>query len=125
MRGITTKRGQEMVEITAALNPAVFEPFTPLVLDVSQSLGRNPLSVGVRSIIQNSRLFSFMKQGLLSAEDEFKCLGFPSVNLAGLSESTGKSLLGEAMAPPVVAALTFALLCSLNTGWQNPLPQTS
>ena len=98
-----------------------FSENTPLILDLSQNVNRMPWSLGIRSVTTSSCLFSFALGRVLKAEEHWAALGFPA--MAGqLSERAQKHLVGEAMAPPVIGALAYTLLHSLNGFWEKPRP---
>ena len=89
------------------------EPMPDLIVDVSQDVGRRPWTVDAcRSLTTSSELLSVARRRVVVPREHFLLLGFPQVDLQGLSWACQRDLAGEAMSPAAVGfVLAIAMVC--------------
>ena len=115
--GISTERELDIVDTHAALRNNAMA--ADQCVDVSQSLGRPATAVCFPCLTTSSNLFAFGPQRLVSSREHLSILGFPKMECGQLGSGALSSLSGEAMAPPVMAAILGHLLMSVNGFWEE------
>jgi hypothetical protein len=87
-----------------------------LFVDISQNLNAAPWSVNeLKTGITSQQLYHFGSDRMIFPIELFGFLGFPSLDLSGISDHECRDLYGESFAVPIVSLLINALAVSIST----------
>ena len=90
--------------------------------DLSQSIHRKPWSLGPSTPAQNSLLYSFEADTVVSGHAVMRGMGIPvgTAPSAEYSDAELKSIVGEMYSCPIVTMLSFAFYCWPEAEWWAP-----
>ena len=117
LAGVRTARERDIVDMAFAkeyvdMGAACSDDVkTNLILDLSQSAGRN-WSRRVRSLVKASRLYSFSHDRVIYAHEHMRLLGMviPPATLSQFSPHALRELAGEMFPAPCIGLLEVSLL---------------
>ena len=90
-----------------------------MFVDTSQCLSRNPWTVGpLRCITSSTEVYSYGKQRMLMVGEMCSSMGFPPMDMAGLSLKEQRDLAAETMSAPCIAVVLMSLALSVPGFWE-------